>query len=179
MLIAYLRPTLDDPSCEIQYNALTQLGCDQYIREEHSSPKRRVQLEKMLEQLNEGDQVVVTKLFILADSTRHLAELLDVLHAKKATIKTTSDNINTSIYTYSLYDCVKLLLEFQQDISSENTRKGMDKAKQNGTNVGRPRKPDANLKKAIEMYHNQKYTLAQIKEETGISKTTLYRNLES
>lgn len=179
MLIAYLRPTLNDPTCDMQHKALTQLSCDRYIKEEHSSPKRRVQLESMLEQLNDGDHIIVTKLYILADSTRHLAELLDVFRSKNVTLKTITDNIDTSINTYSVYDCVKLLLKFQQDISSENTRKGMDKARQSGINVGRPRKPDANLRKAIEMYHSQNFTLAQIKEKTGISKTTLYRNLES
>lgn len=44
---------------------------------------------------------------------------------------------------------------------------------------GRPRKADDNVKRAIIMYQSQKFSLAQIKEETGISKTTLYRYLEN
>ena len=44
---------------------------------------------------------------------------------------------------------------------------------------GRPKKPDANVQKAILMYESKKYTLAEIKEATGISKSTLYRNLEN
>nr|WP_258048466.1 MULTISPECIES: helix-turn-helix domain-containing protein [unclassified Planococcus (in: firmicutes)] len=45
--------------------------------------------------------------------------------------------------------------------------------------AGRPRKPDANVKKAIEMYKNKSHSLAEIKEQTGISKSTLYRYLEN
>ncbi|MNJ70793.1 Helix-turn-helix domain of resolvase [compost metagenome] len=71
------------------------------------------------------------------------------------------------------------MLTFQSDIISENTRKGLYEAKEKGTKLGRPRKLDENVKKAIQMYESKKYTLAQIREETGISKTTLYRYLES
>ena len=45
--------------------------------------------------------------------------------------------------------------------------------------LDRPRKPDENVQRAIEMYQSKNYTLTQIKEETGISKSTLYRYLES
>ncbi|MBU3099627.1 helix-turn-helix domain-containing protein [Clostridium sp. DSM 17811] len=44
---------------------------------------------------------------------------------------------------------------------------------------GRPRKPDDNVKRAIVMYQSKKYTLVKIKDETGISKSTLYRYLEN
>jgi len=55
----------------------------------------------------------------------------------------------------------------------------MTKAKQKGANPGRPRKPDENVKRAIAMYESRKYSLAEITNETGISKSTLYRYLEN
>ena len=54
----------------------------------------------------------------------------------------------------------------------------MSKAKQKGITTGRPRKPDENVQRAIIMYQSKKYSLADIKNETGISKSTLYRYLE-
>lgn len=62
---------------------------------------------------------------------------------------------------------------------SENTKKGLYEAKQKGIKPGRPRKADENVKRAIVMYQSQKYNLAEVKEETGISKSTLYRYLEN
>lgn len=44
--------------------------------------------------------------------------------------------------------------------------------------LGRPRKLDGNVMKAIQMYESKEYSLAEIREETGISKTTLYRYLD-
>jgi len=58
----------------------------------------------------------------------------------------------------------------------QSTTLGMAKAK--GKSIGRPKKSDENIKKAIEMYQSGN-TLLDIKNETGISKSTLYRYLES
>ncbi|MNV97935.1 Helix-turn-helix domain of resolvase [compost metagenome] len=55
----------------------------------------------------------------------------------------------------------------------------MYEAKEKGLKLGRPRKLDANIKRAISMYESKAYSLAQIREETGISKSALYRYLES
>ena len=51
-------------------------------------------------------------------------------------------------------------------------------AKQQGKSIGRPRKSDKNLQTAFTMYDSKKYTLFDIKEATGISKSTLYRYLD-
>ncbi len=61
---------------------------------------------------------------------------------------------------------------------SKKTKKGLYEAKQKGVTTGRPRKPDEKVKRAITMYQSKKYSLAEIKSETGISKSTLYRYLE-
>src|SRR5699024_306321 len=78
---------------------------------------------------------------------------------------------------YSFTHIVKHLAVFQRDVISEQTKKGMMKAREKGTSVGRPRKPDKNVRRAIEMYQSKNYSLAEIRNETGISKSTLYRYL--
>ncbi|CAM3557198.1 recombinase family protein [Brevibacillus invocatus] len=180
MLIGYMRPNADDIQCHIQYQILTSLNCDHLFTEEHSSPKKRVVLKKMMSELQPGDTIIVSKLFSLADSTRHLADLLHQISDKQAYLLSVGEGIDTRNSTgYSFHDSVNHLLSFQRDVISENTKKGLYEAKQNGITAGRPRKPDENVKRAISMYESKKYSLAQIKEETGISKTTLYRYLES
>src|SRR5699024_910086 len=75
---------------------------------------------------------------------------------------------------YSFSHIVKHLATFQSDVISEKTKKGLSKAKQKGVTAGRPRKPDENVQRAIQMYESKKYSLAEMKSETGISKATLY-----
>lgn len=180
MLIGYMRPNQDDLNCTLQFEVLSNKNCDHFYTEEHSSPKKRVILKKMMNQLKPGDTIVVAKLFSFADSTRHLSELLSELDRKEAYLYSVSEEIDTrNTNNYSFNEIVDHLLHFQSDVISENTKKGMYEAKQKGIKSGRPRKPDDNVKKAIKMYQSKQYTLAEIKEETGISKTTLYRYLES
>src|SRR5699024_460099 len=80
---------------------------------------------------------------------------------------------------YSFTHIVKHLAVFQRDVISEQTKKGMMKAREKGTSVGRPRKPDKNVRRAIEMYQSKNYSLAEIRNATGISKSTLYQSLDS
>ncbi len=179
MLIGYSRPYEDDLNCENQQKKLSNLNCEIIVSEEHSSAKKRTQLNNIINSLNQGDKVVVTKLFALADSTRHLVELLEIIDAKGAYLQSLYEGIDTSNKCgYQFYDIVKHLVEFQSDVISEKTKKGLFEAKQKGITTGRPRKPDENVQRAIIMYQSKKYSLAEIKNETGISKSTLYRYLE-
>jgi len=180
MLIGYMRPYEDDPNNENQISQLSTFPCDSIIAEDHSSAKRRVKLDEMMIHLKPGDKVVVTKLFALADSTRHLVELLEVLNNQQAYIHSIAEGIDTSKSEgYSFNDIVKHLVDFQSDVVSENTKRGLSEAKQKGHVPGRPRKADENVKRAVIMYQSKNYSLAEIKEETGISKSTLYRYLEN
>lgn len=179
MLIGYLRPFQGDLNCIEQQKKLATIDCERIIKEEHSSAKKRMNLKQMIESLKLGDKIVVTKLFVLADSTRHLVELLEEIDAKGAYFQSLKEGIDTSKNSSNSFkNIVKHLVDFQSDVISEKTKKGLNAAKQKGVVTGRPRKPDENVQKAIEMYQSNHYSLAQIKEKTGISKSTLYRYLE-
>ncbi|GGO06611.1 recombinase family protein [Saccharibacillus kuerlensis] len=180
MKIGYMRPYQEDADCKEQTRLLQAVPCDFYMIEEHASAKRRTALDSALLQLQEGDTLVVAKLFVLADSTRHLIEVLDDLDQKGAYLFSIGEEIDTQIAAGRQFRAnAHSLLNLQQDIVRENTIRGMYEAKQRGAKVGRPRKLDDNVKKAIQMYESKQYSLAQIKEQTGISKTTLYRYLEN
>lgn len=180
MLIGYMRPYEDDLNCKNQLKILSKINCEILFTEEHSSAKKRTKLSGMMNELNPGDHVVVTKLFVFADSTRHLVELLETIHAKGAFLQSLGEGIDTSNPSgYPFIDIVTHLVEFQSDVISEKTKRGLSVAKQKGIATGRPRKPDENVQRAIILYQSKKYSLEQIKNETGISKSTLYRNLEN
>ncbi len=180
MLIGYMRPDDNDPTCERQAEALRGINCDNIITEQHASAKRRIELQDLMDNLEQGDQVIVTKLYILADSTRHLVELLQAMEEKGASMHAIKEDIDTNKEKrYPFHYIVEQLVAFQGDVISEKTKKGMRHAQQKGIAPGRPRKPDENVKRAIMMYESKKYSLADIREETGISKTTLYRYLEN
>lgn len=180
MKIGYMRPYLEDENCQQQLEMLQSAACEKYITEEHASAKRRIELETVLGNLHAEDVLVVARLFALADSTRHLVEVLDLLDRSGAYLVAIRENLDTRKpqgMTFRAH--AHSLLNLQTDVVSENTKRGMYEAKQKGAKAGRPRKLDDNVRKAIQMYESRQCSLAQIKEETGISKTTLYRYMEN
>lgn len=179
MIISYMRPFHEDPDCARQAKAVQALTPERQVIEEHASSKRREALEQLIAALTPGDVVVVSQLYVLADSTRHLIELLEQIEQKQAYLVTLREEIDTrQPLTHSFRELVEHLVALQSDVVSMATRQGLTKAKADGKQSGRPRKADANVKRAIEMYQSKQYNLAEIREETGISKSTLYRYLE-
>lgn len=179
MVIGYIRPCHDDLHCEKQEKLLNDLQCDRIMKEEHSSSKKRIQLKQLLGLIENNDIIVVASLFALADSTRHLQEILEIIEGKGAVLKSLEEGIDTSpSICYPFVDILKHLVKFQSDVVSEKTKNGMYEAKLKGIHSGRPKKSDENITRAIEMYQSKKFSLNEIKEETGISKSTLYRYLE-
>lgn len=180
MKIGYARPIEGDLNCEKQKSLLFELSCEEIFVESHSSPKKRDELKRVLERIEGGDRLIVKSLHALADSTRHLVDLLELLDQKGGTLHSSREQIDTApgqLFTFQ--KIVQCLADFQSDSISAKTKAGLTIAKEKGMHAGRPRKPDANVKKAIEMYESKNYNLAEIKEQTGISKSTLYRYLEN
>lgn len=179
MIIGYLREANINIDYRKQLAQLQQKNCTEIVVETGHSNQQDEQLDRLVHRLEEGDELVVVKLAVLADSIRSLAELLEKIHQKGAFIQSIDEKIDTSETTkYDLLDVVSGLANFHRDKISEKTRKGLHEAKSRGANTGRPRKPNANVKRALSLYSSKKYSLQEIKEQTGISKSTLYRYLE-
>ena len=178
MIYGYIRPLYNDENCEEQLNQLQ--NCETIFQERHGSPKKRLELEQMLMSLQQGDRIVVERMFALADTTRHLMELLKLCEKDGVTIQFIREGVESKgMLNFSLAEMLEHLLSFQSDIVKQSTILGLANAKEQGKSIGRPKKSDDNIQKAIAMYHSGNYTLLDIKNETGISKSTLYRYLES
>lgn len=51
MLVGYVRPYQEDLDCSVQIAKLKEINCNKIYKEEHNSPKRRTQLETMINNL--------------------------------------------------------------------------------------------------------------------------------
>ncbi|MGK9184787.1 recombinase family protein [Priestia filamentosa] len=180
MIIGYTRPYRDDENVSKQLNALKERHCEKIYEEKTNSINKRVEFDDMLKNVKEGDTVIVYKFYCIADSTRHLIELIEYFSDHNIHFVSILDNVDTSTSEGKIFfDMIKRMGEFQHDVISERTRAGLKEAKQKGKNSGRPKKPDYNVHRALEMYWSKKYKISQITEATGISKTTLYRYLDN
>jgi DNA invertase Pin-like site-specific DNA recombinase len=85
MKYGYARVSTDGQSVDAQVRQLTKAGCKKVFREVASGAKTdRAQLRRLLDQLEAGDVLTVTRLDRLARSTRDLLNTLATITAKKA-----------------------------------------------------------------------------------------------
>src|SRR5699024_11470120 len=96
MLIGYTKPIQNDPQSKKQVEVLYQKKCNIIISEKHASAKKRVELDKMINNLQAHDKIVVSKLYSIADSTLHLVELIELIESKGAYFESIFEGIDTS-----------------------------------------------------------------------------------
>ncbi len=88
MNIGYARVSTDDQDLTLQLAALRKAKCRRVFQEKISGARAdRPELQRMLDQLREGDTVVVWRLDRLARSTRNLLELCETINAAGAGLR--------------------------------------------------------------------------------------------
>lgn len=179
MKYGYIRPvTINDTVTE--QTKKIEIYTKNILEEMHANNKKRNELNTLLNsKLVFDDVLYITDLCIIADSTKHLVDILDLLSAKGVSLYVI--NLNKNLITDSNENFIEILHEitdFQSDIVKFRTRMGLENYTREGKSLGRPKRDDKNLRDAIEMYMSKKYTLDEIKEKTNISRATLYRHLD-
>ena len=179
MKYGYIRPIDLYDDVESQKKKIEEYTNDIYI-EEHAENKKRYQLETLLnDTVKKNDQIIITDICILADSTKHLVDIIDACNEKSVQIYIINSEILVSPNSvYNFQQVLNEISNFQSDVVRFRTQLGVNKAIKEGQKMGRPKRSDDNIKRAVEMYMSKKYTLDDIKSATNISRATLYRHLE-
>lgn len=179
MKYGYIRPVTINDSLDEQIKKINTYT-NNIVEEIHANNKKRNELDALLNsKLTSDDIIYITDLCIIADSTKHLVDILDFLSDKETSLyvinlhKNITKNDNSS-FIKTLHD----ITDFQSDIVKFRTRMGLENYTKDGKSLGRPKRDDKNLRDAIEMYMSKKYTLDEIKAKTNISRATLYRHLD-
>lgn len=178
--IGYGRVSTLDQSLDLQTDALTKAGCIKIFEEKVSGKNDdRLELAKALDYLREGDALVVYKLDRLARSTKKLIELSELLEQRGIELISIRDNIDTTTAVgRAMFKMLAVIAELERDIISERTMAGLEAARARGRLGGRPRTDKKKLDQAVKLYESKQHTLKDIVEMTGVSKPTLYRELD-
>src|SRR6266478_3492044 len=92
MKYGYARVSTDGQSVDAQVRQLTKAGCKKVFREVASGAKTdRAQLRRLLDVLDAGDVLTVTRLDHLTRSTRDLLNTLAAITGKKAGFRSLGD----------------------------------------------------------------------------------------
>lgn len=183
--IGYIRVSSTSQNPSRQFQQLNEIGMDIIFEEKVSgAAKDREQLQKMLEDLQEGDIIYVTDLTRITRSTQNLFELIDLIRRKKASLKSLKDTwldlSEDNPYSQFLITVMAGVNQLERDLIRMRQREGIELAKKEGKFKGRLKKYHKNhagMKYAVELYKEGGMTVNQICEITNVSRTSLYRRL--
>ena len=183
--IGYIRVRSTSQNPSRQFQQLNEIGMDIIFEEKVSgAAKDREQLQKMLEDLQEGDIIYVTDLTRITRSTQNLFELIDLIRRKKASLKSLKDTwldlSEDNPYSQFLITVMAGVNQLERDLIRMRQREGIELAKKEGKFKGRLKKYHKNhagMKYAVKLYKEGGMTVNQICEITNVSRASLYRRL--
>jgi DNA invertase Pin-like site-specific DNA recombinase len=177
----YGRVSTLDQHPDLQVDALKAAGSErEFIDKASGKIAGRPELDKLLQVLLAGDTVLVWKLDRLGRSIKDLIELVTGLGERSVGLRSLTEAIDTTTAGGRLvFHIFAALAEFEHALIVERTHAGLAAARARGRHGGRPPKmtPDR-VKLAREMYESQRYTVAAIAENLGVSRPTIYKHLQ-
>ena len=179
MKYGYARVSSDGQSVDAQVRQLTKAGCKKVFREVASGAKTdRTQLRRLLDVLDAGDVLTVTRLDRLARSTRDLLNTLAAITAKKAGFKSIGDGWadTTTSHGRLMLTVLGGLAEFERDLIRARTGEGRARAVARGQRMGRPFKlTDHQKREAIKRRDQGEEFLAEIGRSYNVRAATISR----
>lgn len=181
MVYGYARVSTSDQNLDRQKDALRKYGVDMLFCEKISGTKKnRPELDDMLGRLKPGDTIVIESLSRLGRSVKNLAELMELFNKQDIRLVSLKETIDTTSPTGKLlFTILASLSQFERDVLAERTTEGLVAARARGRVGGRPKTDADAMKKALALYRTGQYKISEITNLTGVSKSALYRAIES
>lgn len=192
-IYGYARCSTNETKQDInrQKRELKKLGVSEdkniYWEYESGTNVSRVEFQKLLDIISQGDTVVTTEVSRLTRSTKHLCDIMQLVQDKK---------IRLIIGGFSI-DCRKnemdpmtkgmlmmwgVFSEMERDIISQRVKSGMENARAKGKKIGRPKTDSTNLPdkflKYYPLYKNKKMNITDIANVLKCSRTTIYKYIK-
>jgi DNA invertase Pin-like site-specific DNA recombinase len=176
----YARVSTGGQDLSLQYEQLRSAGCTRIYREKASGLRAdRPHLARLLQAVEQGDTVVVSRLDRLARSTLDLLRILDVLGKAGAQFRSLADAWcdTTTPHGKLLLAVMGGLAEFERSLIIARTQAGIERAKALGVSFGRKPKLNAKQRRIIAERYAKGETMAALSREFGVSEPTVWRAL--
>lgn len=176
--VSTVKQSKEGNSLEEQVKELKKAGAEEIVTDSFTGTKMdRPNLTTLLEKLEAGDKLIVTKLDRFARTAVEGGAIVKELHERGVTIHILNMGIADDSPMGKLTITMLLAFaEFERDMIVERTQTGKAAARTKGKRVdGRPKKfTPAQIDHAMQMLtEGNSYTA--VEEMTGISKSTLIR----
>jgi DNA invertase Pin-like site-specific DNA recombinase len=178
MKYGYARVSTDGQSVDAQVRTLSKAGCTKVFREVASGAKTdRSQLRRVLDQLDAGDVLMVTRLDRLARSTRDLLNTLAAITGKKAGFRSLGDAWadTTTAHGRLMLTVLGGLAEFERELIRARTGEGRARAVARGVKMGRKPKLTPHQRKEALKRRDQGEPVREIARSYNVHNSTISR----
>ncbi len=183
MLIGYARVSKgDEQNDALQAKALREAGCTKLFEEAASGGRwDRPELHRMLDQLREGDTVIVWKLDRLSRSLKDVLHIMDKIKAAGAGFRSLTEAIDTiSPAGRMMMQMIGCFAEFERAMIRERTSAGLAAARAEGRVGGRrPKLTPGQRADIAENVLSGRNTAAQMARLYGVSEPTVSRIVQA
>ena len=163
--------SIEEQTITLKANGAITITTEQYTGKTTSRPK----LQKLLDSLQPGDTLIVTKLDRLARNVSEGIDLIRALFQKNVKVHVLNIGLleNTSMGNFFVTTLLAVA-ELERNMIIERTQSGKEIARTKaGFREGRPPIPKEKIQLAITLL--EKHSYKEVEMMTGISKATLVR----
>ena len=175
MIIGSARVSTEDQNLDGQLDALKAASAERIFADKITGTARsRPELDRLLDQLRQGDVITVTKYDRLARSLRDLLDIVDTIQAQGAGFRSLAEDIDTTTPAGRLV--FASIAQFERERISERTKEGLEAARKRGRFGGRPHALSAAQKAEVRrMRDNELRALPEIAQIFRVSVKTVRR----
>jgi DNA invertase Pin-like site-specific DNA recombinase len=174
----YARVSTLDQDLALQRQMLRAAGCG-VIRAEKASGSRRdgrTELQMLLDFVQPGDTLVVTRIDRLARSLKDLQDIVHELKGRGVTLRATEQPVDTGTAAgKAFFDMLGVFAEFETNLRRERQLEGIALAKTRG--VYRGRKPSIDVTEVRRLRNQDGLGPTAIARRLGIGRASVYRAL--
>lgn len=190
MIYGYARCSTDETKQDInrQTRELKEGGATKetiYLEYESGAKSDRVELNKLLNVVKEGDTILATEVSRITRSTKQLCEIIEFAQDRKIKLILGSFIVDCTKeldpMTEGMLKMMGVFSEMERNMIRQRVKSGMENAKANGKIIGRPQKTADDLP-AIFYRHYPKYKNGEINKKElsrlcDLSYPTIYKYL--
>lgn len=186
--VGYIRVNSEGQNIARQKKALKEAGCTDFFIEKISGASMdRPEFQRMLEELEEGDIVIIHEISRLSRSTKDLLTIVEMIQRKGAGLRSITDKwldlSDDNPMSELLFTIFSGLAQFERKMIKQRQKEGIEIAKSEGKFKGRKTKlveggkEEQRMKAIIEAYKLGK-SINDIRTTFKVGTGTIYRLLE-
>ncbi|MED3835101.1 recombinase family protein [Peribacillus frigoritolerans] len=186
--VGYIRVSSEGQNIARQKKSLKEADCTElYIERLSGASMERPELQRMLEELEEGDIVIIHEISRLSRSTKDLLTIVEMIQRKGAGLRSITDKwldlSDDNPMSELLFTIFSGLAQFERKMIKQRQKEGIEIAKSEGKFKGRKTKlveggkEEQRMKAIIEAYKQGK-SINDIRTTFKVGTGTIYRLLE-